>query len=122
MKIRAWDVTDKCWIPEDCLAITAKGELLTYEPDEDRWAIDIICSMLCRSIDLRDKNGKEIFEGDIVKTVDSFGSRNGKVAFEPRMMSWYIEYIASAQFGGRNMFESAEIIGNIYENSEFLTQ
>ena len=68
---------------------------------------------------LNDKNGKEIFEGDIVKFKDLYASTNGqeligaiifnKAAFWAQVKSNYFYFDTEP-----------EVIGNIYENPELL--
>ena len=76
---------------------------------------------------LHDKNGKEIYEGDILKH---------QKATEPEDKGWIIEYVP-CQFIAKLItiipgegftlsafnayFEKCEVIGNIYENPELLT-
>jgi len=64
---------------------------------------------------LLDKNGKEIYEGDIVK--DDIGGI-WKVGWNDEFLSWYLW-----NNGGRSIDaeeDTLEIIGNIYENPELL--
>ena len=65
---------------------------------------------------LKDKNGKEIYEGDIVKSV--YG--NGYIVFE--YIGFAIKSIGSESidFEFPSFYLNCEIIGNIYENPELL--
>jgi len=68
---------------------------------------------------LKDKNGKEIYEGDIVKRgdfVDEVVFESGKFTTK-RGFGW-----AGAVFYLGNQPMGFEIIGNIYENPELLTK
>ncbi|KKL84776.1 hypothetical protein LCGC14_1961420, partial [marine sediment metagenome] len=63
---------------------------------------------------LKDKNGKEIFEGDILK----YENRNYEVSWmedDGGFFAWLYGY--SIQGG---LFLWTEVIGNIYENPELL--
>ena len=69
---------------------------------------------------LLDKQGKEIYEGDIVECEQLGQKQKGKVIFRKGMWSWEFEkgkdswlYECVKQWKG-------EIIGNIYENPELL--
>ena len=74
---------------------------------------------LMQSTGFKDKNGKEIFEGDIL-TSQNYPVK-GVVEFRTDLGLWvhylkgynYFEYLG-------NVVGSKEIIGNIYENKELL--
>ena len=70
--------------------------------------------------DLKDKNGKEIYEGDVL----SFrGQDILKVCWDKHHVCWLGEYITNTSTM-RDLFafewDKAEVIGNIYENPELL--
>lgn len=75
--------------------------------------------ILMQSTGLKDKNGKEIFEGDIVGSKD--GLLNGVVLYRPDLAMWTVDLIRYNNFERLcNVASSREIIGNIYENPELL--
>jgi len=66
---------------------------------------------------LKDKNGKEIYEGDIVQV----NGRNQEVFFKDGYFGWGQQHTGTYSF---DPFESEEIevIGNIYENPELIKE
>jgi uncharacterized phage protein (TIGR01671 family) len=69
---------------------------------------------------LKDKNGKEIYEGDIVKITGSKEIDIGKVIYEYN--GFTVDVMNMDRFYGRvHLLEKfTEVIGNIYENPELL--
>lgn len=69
---------------------------------------------------LHDKNGKEIYEGDIVKKTGSKEIDIGKVIYEYN--GFIVDVMNMDRFYGRvHLLEKfTEVIGNIYEDSELL--
>lgn len=73
--------------------------------------------VLMQSTGFRDKNGKEIFEGDIVDSED--GILSGIVGFRPDLGMFVSTLIKYNNFERLcNVADSAYIISNIYTNSE----
>ena len=74
---------------------------------------------LMQSTGLTDKNGKEIFEGDVLGTKD--GLLNGVVEYRTDLGMWTNSLIRYNNFERLcNVAGSREIIGNVYENPELL--
>ena len=70
---------------------------------------------------LKDKNNKEIYEGDIVKLRANHGI--GVIKYSDEWGAFVVEYIKSRPLAvlGMNYYkEDIEILGNIYENPELL--
>ena len=86
--------------------------------------------ILMQSTGLKDKNGKDIFEGDIVKTTRFFGRADeigGFYEYEKELVgivkvleaAWVIDTGSDAMHLWTEIEEN-EIAGNIYENPEYL--
>ena len=121
-KFRAWNKATKVMHEADdivslnfekkqiCVKTLFFGQLSYYDFD------DII---LMQSTGLKDKNGKEIFEGDILSSKDGF--LNGVVEYRYDLGMWTNSLIRYNNFERLcNVARDREIIGNVYENSELL--
>jgi uncharacterized phage protein (TIGR01671 family) len=112
IRFRAWDKTLKemCEIQEWVFGENGvtSAVLIGNDWEQEKSASEF---ELMQYTGLLDRNGKEIYEGDIVK--DNFGHWEGmKVEMEPDFFHDYIEYdLNNAEL---------EIIGNIWENGDLL--
>ena len=84
-----------------------------YEP------VEIDDETLGQYTGLRDKNGKEIYEGDIVTGWFDHEKITGYI-FYGSDAKFYIERNGLFGIGLNNAQDWTEVIGNIYENPEFL--
>ena len=72
---------------------------------------------------LKDKNGKEIYEGDIIESKDWHKAEDGSVILSDAnsyMKRTLIDW-KTALYQGFYVPSKCEVIGNIYENSDLLT-
>lgn len=72
---------------------------------------------------LKDKNGKEIYEGDIVKVFTSEKWRIGIVIYEHSGFTIDVTKNKDLEYGRTSIIENLiEKIGNIYDNPELLEE
>ena len=80
--------------------------------------------ILMQSTGLIDKNGEEIFEGDVLLTYDD---ELAKVYWDDVLAGWFVDFIyETAELSEVADIQSSrsicKIIGNIYENPELLEE
>ena len=128
-KFRAWDSAKKEMF-KDTFAITESVQVVVVEQESvvcppDYVFVDHLVIM--QSTGLKDKNGKEIFEGDIItngidivdvrnhETLGFYTMVNGREVFFGHGTS-----IKEFEKDIEGFTEITEVLGNIYENPELL--
>ena len=124
-RFRAWDKEFKEMVQVDALVFDEQIIKATYK-NGNIVKEDLKNYVLMQSTGLTDKNGKEIFEGDILKVTDDEQSwlevvsfNENKAMFVSKEIKRKIDIPESPLYDlfNTDIFE-VEIIGNIYENSE----
>lgn len=138
IKFRAWDKKLLKW--NLSVEISCFGEIQEYkfngsafhpkyQTDEDEWygnekGADRF--VLCQFTGLQDKNGVDIYEGDILE-VHNWGLRDGvigisTIVWDNDNCGWRLSdcQIAEDFYDERRAIIKSIVIGNIYENPELL--
>ena len=134
IKYRAWDTEKE--VMAEVLSINLSDGEVRMEDEECRvWSAPApyVCRLM-QYIGLKDKNGTEIFEGDIVKRTYLFNgglgeTHTGEVVYDKEYARYVIsrpqKHIEPKTEDLRNTLSDKstyEVIGNIYENRELLEE
>lgn len=121
-RFRAWDKEFKEMVQVDALVFGEQIIKATYK-NGNVVKEDIKNYVLMQSTGLRDKNGKEIFEGDILKVtnlsswLEVVSFNKDKAMFVSKETERKVEETPLYDLFNTDIFE-IEIIGNIHTNSE----
>ncbi|OFP82864.1 YopX protein [Streptococcus anginosus] len=119
-KFRAWDKTHKKLGMIDAdMQDGLFQSVKIFDEDEDDWQ-ESENFILMQFTGLKDKNGTEIFEGDVVRLLDSlytvfYDSEKGSYRLKPHDDRWVTDYMSNFSHGG-----NFEVVGNICERKEYL--
>ena len=132
IEFRVWDNQEKVYLNKKDIAIDNLGNVFVFEGcndnDADLWHVRILVDpdneryIIEQSTGLKDKNGTEIYEGDVIKVerdgiIDRVEWIHGGFGLEPRYNSPFYP-----RLGNVELREKIEVIGNIHENPELLEE
>lgn len=123
-RFRAWDKKYKEMVQVDALVFYEQIIKATYK-NGNVVKEDLKNYVLMQSTGLRDKNGKEIFEGDILKVtnlsswLEVVSFNEDKAMFVSKETKRKVEETPLYDLFNTDIFE-VEIIGNIWEDGELL--
>jgi YopX protein len=114
LRVRAWDRRTCCWIVHHRLVCTASGDLLVR-------ALASHCYEISEFTGRTDLNGRDIYEGDIVRTL---GDGHRVLTWNARGL-WVLTAVenspSSVTIGLWELREQdLEVVGNRYEAPELL--
>ncbi|EMF0052951.1 hypothetical protein DSH92_RS09895 [Enterococcus hirae] len=128
-KFRAWDKRQNVMRDVAVLHFTKSGKVNSIEywkTHSELKSYHVRNIELMQSTGLKDKNGVEIFEGDIVladgvKKIVTFGEQEHEEDFGD--LIYYIGFNVYTKMGYSSVIPvEYEVIGNIWENSELLEE
>lgn len=128
IKYRFWNKIGRFFEKSDKIAVNKDGDLVLYDYETGEWRvvkIEKTCLDVDRFTGIVDKNGKEIYEGDIVKTQGDTALSCG--TFWTEISPYGVKFKRIAKKSGKEIIIKAnaleyELLGNIHENSDLLTK
>jgi len=122
IKFRAFDKKDNKM--SDNFELHERQIMCGEEYMADTYDIDCGDFEVMQYTGLHDKNGKEIYEGDIITCEGGYEGEDceqpSKVYFCSESLQWRVACLCGCQSYELSDYDYASVIGNIYQNPELL--
>ena len=120
LKFRVWDKERECYLDKTELAgITPDGKYILYIEEEEISRLEVEENYIVEQYTgLKDKNGKEIYEGDIV----SVRNKDRKNEYDIGVVEFGKAAFRCPFLLGKYHSGQVEVIGNVHENDDLLEE
>ena len=119
LESKKWNIGNLVEEPDGLYLRDNKNNIMVYIQDH---------STICQCTGLKDKNGKLIWENDVVGFWDAYSTENGqaemdcigKVVWDDETISFQVTNRLSAE--SYEVLDECSIIGNIFDNPELMNE
>lgn len=126
IEFRAWDKVRKCLTPVVCLNLGTWTDVILIHPDSEKLGRQETYNQLTENVELMqftgllDKNGKKVFEGDILSYPEQPIGNVGVVVWDNSYGNARFAINTENHFG-KFVGSAFEVIGNIWEHPKLLS-
>lgn len=117
-KYRVWDTVKKAMSEVQAVVYTKKKVYPIYSEVVRRY-VPFSEAVLMQSTGLKDTNGVEIFDGDLIQL---FNGDVGKVSYNKILAFWEVQFNNGELNLNDIIYFGGEVIGNIYEDKHLLEE